>query len=278
LSPFELRIVMRLASLLLLVIVGYTTLRARQTDGTYALITVAPGDWGTSSPADIQAVLSSAAASILRDFPVIRPPLAFVVTRSFEAPYVSHQRHSSGAYQVHLDSRDRHWAQLVFQFGHELGHVLAGYRDERNPNMWFEEMMCETIALHTLRQVAREWRHHPPFDDEGWRQYASSLSEYASQRLSSVSEPGRLDRWYWTNAEVLRENPTARELNIQAASVMLRMFEADPGQWAAIRSLNVMRHTDRDTFSAYLQGWHDYAPVRHRAFVRKVATLFGARW
>ena len=52
-------------------------------------------------------------------------------------------------------------AQL-YQFGHELGHVLANswqpHAQPTNPCQWLEEAMVEAFSLRGLGQMRGEWR------------------------------------------------------------------------------------------------------------------------
>ena len=59
------------------------------------------------------------------------------------------------------------------------------------------------------------------------------------------------------------------------AVVLLRYFEEKPGRWEAVRWLNGSQPRKGQTFRQYLRTWLDAAPERHKAFIRKLAGLYG---
>ena len=59
------------------------------------------------------------------------------------------------------------------------------------------------------------------------------------------------------------------------ALVLLRLFEEKPERWEAVRWLNGPKQGKGQPFEKYLRNWCDAAPDRHKAFIRKLAGLYG---
>jgi hypothetical protein len=59
------------------------------------------------------------------------------------------------------------------------------------------------------------------------------------------------------------------------ALILLRLFEEKPERWDAVRWLNSSPPAGGDTFQQYLRKWRDAVPMRHKAFVKKIAGLYG---
>jgi hypothetical protein len=246
-------------------------------------IRVVAGEWGRAAPADIEAVVRSAAAEFLAHV-ADRPPLAIVVVAAATHPRVLYEKSARGEYVVQLSARDRRWSQFAYQFAHELCHVIANF-DRRmstggaplTQHQWFEETLCEAAAVFTLRRMAVAWSATPPFAH--WRDYAPWLREYADLMLAAEHRRGAREAavagWFAAHSEKLARDPYARELNELCATALMPLFEAAPGEWNAVRYLNRDGAPAAATFDDYLARWHAAAPERHRPFVERLASAFG---
>src|SRR6478752_6136665 len=82
--------------------------------------------WGSATPAEVEAVLRSAAAMMWPLFPGRRVE-PFVVLRGREGPIVHYQRNVIGEIVMKLDTSGHLWCQYVYQFAHEFCHILCGF-------------------------------------------------------------------------------------------------------------------------------------------------------
>jgi cyanophycinase len=236
-------------------------------------ITVLPGDWGGEID-NVAAVCQSAAAEFVRVMPDRDPAPITVKYRPKGPPMVVFGKGADGERRVLLDTRDRAWAQLAFQFAHEFCHIQCNYREAKTANLWFEESLCETASLFALKRMGQTWKTNPPYGN--WKSYAASLGDYADQRLKSTeSRDGlTLAQWFARHEAALRANATDRGKNQVVAAAVLPLLEKEPEHWAALRYLNRWDPTRELTFAEYLRDWHERAPAEHKAFVAEVAGLF----
>jgi len=116
-------------------------------------------------------------------------------------------------YQVYLAVNNRHYAQLVYQLGHELCHIFA---DPRRTN-WFVESCCEMAALVLLRRMSELWGNNPP--DANWRSYAPEFQQYAQNRIRQAREA---------------EEPNDRLKNVIVAEMLCPLFEESAESWNAL--------------------------------------------
>lgn len=242
------------------------------TDTTQLRIIVLPSDWGASELADIRKVCESAATMLTTHLP--NDDFApIMVQRDKSGPITFYRRGQGNEYIVKLDTSDRAWAQLAFQFAHEFCHVVCNYRDVTNQQLWFEETLCECASLYALRQMAIEWKTNAPYSN--WQSYATSLGDYAADRIATYG--GRKDsiaQFYQTHQTELYKTGTNRDLNTYLAIRLLPLFETTPTAWQALRYINLGPAEENMSFQAYLKGWHDRAPKKHRTFIRQIATEF----
>jgi hypothetical protein len=233
-----------------------------------------------AAEADIRAVLDSAARELWRFFPdrEIEP---IVVERGRRGPITLYRRNPQGEIVMRLDTESTYWCQYVYQFAHELCHVLCGLSEAtEGPNKWFEETLCETASLFVLRAMARSWKDAPPYAH--WANYRDALRSYADDvirrrdALEEVHARG-MAAFYQAHRERLEEEACDRDFNGAMAVVLLHWFEREPERWEAIGWLNHAASSAPrgESFEAYLRRWHDAAPERHREFIRRIAALYG---
>jgi|GEM_PF-596388 hypothetical protein len=243
------------------------------TDSSGLRIVVLPGEWGGSGLVDMRKVCESAARAI--EAQLTDDGFApILVQRSKSGPITLYRRGEGNEHIVRLDTGARAWAQLAFQFSHEFCHIVCNYRETRNPQLWFEESICECASLYSLRRMADEWKTKPPYSN--WKSYSASLADYANDRVKNYK--GRKEsiaQFYKANKAELEKTGTNRDLNNYVAVKLLPLFEATPAAWQSLRYLNLGPTEENASFKTYLTGWHDRVPPKHRPFIRQVAADFG---
>ncbi len=234
-------------------------------------IRVAREGWGDAGVADITKVLESTAAAFGERF----AGKTLEVSRSRKDPITLFERGPAGEIRVRLNVEGRQWSQFAYQFGHELGHVACGFAEYVNPNLWFEETVCEAASLFALGRMAEAWKTQPPYPN--WKGYAGSLATYREERLKkeTLPEGTTLPEWFRAREESLRKDGCQRSLNGVMAASLLPLFEEYAGAWEAVATLNVVKGDASRTFRTYLQDWSRSAPEKHRAFIGKIAKKFG---
>lgn len=263
--------------------------REARAAGLRVTVSVAPGNWGDADPADVQRVLTSVAQVFSAQFgelPAGRHAggLRLRVVPRGTAPRVLFERGEAGEYLVHLSARDQRWYQYAYQFGHELCHVFSNFdhkagggEDHAAGNQWFEESLCETAALFTLRQLAIAWETAPPA--RKWLGYGPAFAAYADQLLA---EPQRrlptgqtLAQWFAENRSLLAADPYLRDKNALFATALLPLFEREPARWQTIAYLNADAGSAGKAFEAYLADWLTACPPQDRPLVRDTMEMLG---
>lgn len=235
------------------------------------VIRVAREGWGDAGAEDVAKVLESAAAAFGGRF----AGKTVEVSRSRTDPISLFERGPAGEIRIKLNVEGRQWAQFAFQFGHELGHVACGFAEYANPNLWFEETVCEAASLYALGRMAEGWKARPPYPN--WKDYAGALAKYREERLKKAALPEgtALPEWFRAREESLRKDGCQRALNGAMAASLLPLFEETPGAWEAVATLNAVKGDASRTFRQYLADWSRSAPEKHRAFIGKIAKRFG---
>jgi hypothetical protein len=236
-------------------------------------IVVVPGDWDGSQLGDTKKVCISAAGTIAAqlDGDGFAPIL---VHRGKQSPITLFGRGEGNEYIVRLNTGGRAWAQCAYQFSHEFCHIVCNYRNVKNPQLWFEETLCECASLFALRRMAVEWKTNPPYSN--WTGYAVSLSGYASNHVKKFADrKDSIKEFYDTHKSEFEKTATNRELNSYIAMKLLPMFEENPKAWQTLRYLNLGPASENQSFKTYLAGWLARVPAEDKGFVKKVASEFG---
>ena len=161
------------------------------------------------SAADIEAVCRSAGRQIWRHGEGV-DGIVIQVAKGKSGPITFFDRGKAGEFRVRLDTGGQAWSQYAYQFAHEACHVLCGGNDDWPGNLWFEETLCETASLYSLRRMSVEWRTKAPYGN--WKGYAPSLGDYADNVIRGRDEyldivRDGLPAYYREHADDLRENP-----------------------------------------------------------------------
>ena len=151
-----------------------------------------------------------------------------------------------------VDVAERAWAQLAYQFGHELGHVLANswqpHAKPTSPCQWLEEAMVEAFSVRGLGHLADSWRQKPPFP--GDNAFGDAIADYRQniiKRYAKLAKEQGLARdpaaWFAdhrSEIEVAGLNPFA-----QAASrSIVAEYEGAPECVEALGALRTSLQVD----------------------------------
>ena len=184
-----------------------------------------------------------------------------------------------------VDIGERAWAQLAYQFGHELGHVLANsWQANARPGppcQWLEEAMVEAFSLRGLGQLARAWKATPPF--AGDNAYGDAIAGYRQNvidkyRQLAVEQGGIEDFGAWF---ARLKGPIEAEGGLNAyaqaaAPVMLAEYERTPRCVEALGALNRWPGRTRVSLADYLRDWEASCHQTRRFPGSAVPTLKGA--
>ena len=158
---------------------------------TEVALTVINGNWGLTSLSAIRAVLQSAYGVLVRSFEA-SPEAAVHVSRwNRDCPFTVYDKRP---YQVFLSARDTYWSQYVYQFSHEICHILTHFdRYRTHKHKWFEECLCELASFHVLRSLARVWKEDPPSGVFEASDFARNHQSYAEKVERKAPIPPQSD-------------------------------------------------------------------------------------
>mgnify|MGYP000906817881 CR=1 FL=1 len=239
-------------------------------------IQVQGGGWGRGRKDAIETVLYSVADEMLSRLPGrLKAPI--VVTHTDGPPVAEYGRGSQGEYRIRLHAQGENWHLYAYEFAHELCHVLSNHDAHvaAHDNQWFEETLCETASLFTLKNVAQRWEQAPPGPQ--WQAEAVRLRAFFDLLIAEghrrLPPEAPLTTWLHDNEEALRRNPYLRQKNEVLANLLLPLFERNPENWQALSYMNLDPGDARSSLRSYLGQWYGNTPLAHRDLVAGVLAL-----
>lgn len=257
------------AMLLSLALAGAGPAVAQDSRALGLQIHVVPGGWGVDTRR-IEPVLYAVADELVSALPgKLSAPV--VVAHTQGNPVALYRRGVDGEYRVRLHASGESWPLYVYEFAHELCHVLSNHdlhAQTRKHNQWFEETLCETASLYALQAVAQRW----DMAAESSRAAAAPrlrrfYDVLLAERTRELPAGTPLSRWLAEHEAALRGNPYLREKNDLVAKHLLPFFQQDGRRWRALAYLNLHCDDATATLADYLGHWNDNAPAEHRGFI-----------
>lgn len=243
-------------------------------------IRISPEAWGSAPVAEIETALYAVADELVSLMPVKLAATPIAVSHTDGNPVALYERGPAGEYRVRLHASGDSWSLYVYEFAHELCHVLSNHDQHagtpvRRHNQWFEETLCETASLYALAAVARSWELEP--GASVWKARAPRLRRFFDRLLAEEARrlPAgtSLAAWLADQEPQLRANPYLREKNDLVAKRLLPLFEEEPRRWRALAYLNLHEADPTATLEDYLSHWNEKAPAEYRGFIWRVSAL-----
>jgi hypothetical protein len=233
--------------------------------------------WDTS-PGFVAIVIASTRDPFSQAFAVEPQIPGLVVARHDGPPRVLHRDpRLEDRIQVRLNARGTDPGWIMFQFAHELGHVITNY-DKMPPErfQWLDECFCEVASLYALQEVSRTWLNDSDADPT-WIHNGNCLAIYAQQRISLPEHtlPSDIPFLPWLETklpELERDCGGSRVTNTIIAKQLLPVFRADPSAWCAMRRMNTWNFNEQMTLDDYFDAW-EMAAGEYGHFVRTFRTI-----
>ncbi|WGZ94185.1 MAG: hypothetical protein QJT81_20770 [Candidatus Thiothrix putei] len=236
-------------------------------------------EWGDANPDDVKAVLNSVIEAI-SPYMAGRTFGNIIVRNDKSGPISLYEKSPNDEYIVLLNVNGRYWAQLAYQFSHEMCHLMSNY--DLAPNnitrqQWFEESLCEAFSLFALEKMAQQWASNPPYPH--WQEYAPKFTEYQQdmfkQTHRQLPNSMKLPKWYQAYAKTLSADPYAqgRDLNELVANQLLPIFTEQPEAWTTLNYLNLGDDSDDKSLRKYLTDWENNLPSKWQPTVEEIQQI-----
>ncbi len=234
------------------------------------------GDLGSGDPETLKRFMGAAVVELLRCTPSRTIGNITVFPSSDGLPRTLYDKSPQGHYQILIDPKGRGWASYVYQFSHELTHVLCNYElKNTGDKQWFEEALCETASLFVCKRV---FNNLALTDDPIWKQYATEtrlwLSEVQLEPARRLLPEYSFPAWYREKAAILRQEKATTDNSRVVSAYLLPLFEQDPSGWESLRWINTEKSDAVVPFDVYLANWKARCPEQHQAFVGRIEKLF----
>lgn len=208
------------------------------------------GDWGHMLPRSAEQVVERMRHSCLDGIRLVsdrQPTRLRVDEHTSGNPAIWLHPDGSTMAWIIVDIGERDWSKLAYQFGHELGHVMANSwkpdAKPASPSQWLEEAMVEAFSIHGLGRLAGNWKQNPPFPNDG--AFGDAIAGYRRNIIQGYSVLAReqgssADFGLWfKDHRVEIESVAALSPFAKAASLtVLSEYERVPSSLEALGALN----------------------------------------
>lgn len=234
---------------------------------------VVGGDWAGSLPASALTVVERMRAVSLARVPLISPrqPVRLRVDNHRDGPphvWLHFDDDPTGWIVVDVGERD--WSRLAYQFGHELGHVLANsWRRDALPaagSRWLEEALVESFSLRGLELLAQSWESNPPWPGDA--PFGAAIRRYKDNQLrvyaSYAAAQGELAQpkaWFRERQAALEASGGLSETCEALIPFLLAELAGDPTRVGEIGALNLWPERSSLPLPTYLDAWEKSCSV-----------------
>jgi len=225
------------------------------------------GEWGKSLPGAAATVISRMRVVCLAGVRLLsdQQPIGLrVQNRASGSPAIWLHDDASRTAWIIVNIGERDWCKLAYQFGHELGHVLANSwgpdaRPQR-PCQWLEEALVEAFSLRGLEKLAGSWEQHPPFRNDApfanaIRQYRRSAIERYEKVAADRMPASGVDAWFRQNRSALESDGVISGPAQAAVPTMLHELESDVRSIEDMGALNRWIGRSAVPIEQYLRLW-----------------------
>ena len=173
-----------------------------------------------------------------------------------------------GTNHIELNTRPTRWAQIAYQFSHELcHHCINGIVDQNL--RWFEESVCETAALFFMQVLGITWKKNNE------QLYASSGGLYADELIRYAADTAKnfiaFDLKDPATRKQLEADCYDRKRNRYLANHLLSIFAHHPNTWGAIPLLSTIH---QQSLEEALDVWILASPPAALPGLREIRALF----
>jgi len=224
------------------------------------------GDWGRMIPQAADQVLERMRSACLRDVRLVsdRQPTRLRV-EEHRSGYPAIWLHSDGSSMawIIVDIGDRDWSKLAYQFGHELGHVMANswqpHAKPMPPCQWLEEAMVEAFSIRGLGRLAEDWKKSPPFpNDNAFGEAIARYRQNIIKRHTDLADQQGIThdaaKWFADHRNEI-EMPGLNPFAKATAVTILREYERTPSCIEALGALNRWPGRTSVPIEIYLRQW-----------------------
>ena len=247
------------------------------------------GDWGkspTRAAAIVVARMRAACLSGVRLLSDRQPSGIRVENHATGSPAVWLHYDGSPLSWIVVDIGERDWSKLAYQFGHELGHVLANSwgpdSKPQNPCQWLEEVFVEAFSLRGLAKLADSWEQRPPFANDS--PFADFIRKYRRRAIKKYEEITKeqlqshgIADWFKNNRAALEDDGSITGAAKAAVTIILNELEASENSTEDLGALNRWSGRSSVSIGDYLQLWQKscHEIGASGSFQQRVSELLG---
>lgn len=208
------------------------------------------------------------------------PPLGYKVMTIFEDTTPNIRANGMiGDYHVGITVTENYWAQLAYQFSHEICHIYTS----PIATCWFFESISMMSSLYFLNYLSKKWEKN---EDIRFKDYCQSLIRYRqaaiSKDLDKLNLQGQNRQTFIKNIDFKNLHHYDRPKQTLIALELLEIFEIDENAWRILpffyktwcSSMEIRQGESSVVEDINIQMLADFVPDDLQKTVEKLISVF----
>jgi hypothetical protein len=172
-----------------------------------------------------------------------------------------------------LCARNRFWWQYIFEFSHELLHIITNYdQAHKHDQEWCVEVICDVASLYGVEAVGKELMKDK--DNKLAYDFGSTYEKYLNDCRIDLPKGKSLIEYLGEVQPALQQSYNIPERN-PIASQLAPFFMKSPEIWECVQFLNKGRTDEHGSLKNYMEGWQNSVNESLKQYVVKFAKEFG---
>jgi hypothetical protein len=227
------------------------------------------GHWGTSKPNDIIRILELVKKAFQDIYKIDYLNRSLAIRYNKDYPVTSLDYST-----IFLSSIDEHWEQLIYQFSHELFHLMIN-KEIINNLKWFEETLGELSSQYFLLKLAKDWEDKHPYHDLPI--CSESIKDYYENHFNNIQKipinENEFNEFINIHLISLETNWYIREINKLCAEKLLSIFIENPILWLDVIKIRDIK--EKLPFKESLKYLRDKSDIiENKESINKIIKLF----
>ncbi|SFR08742.1 MULTISPECIES: hypothetical protein [unclassified Enterobacter] len=190
-------------------------------------------------------------------------------------------------YKIALNIPDvSDWGEIIYQFSHEVGHAYCQYfKAPVHKQKWFEEALCEAIAMSNLHYMFHHWDTLGLADDPRVNALREEPLRWLNENLRDVPKDistARILEFINTCLPVFEiksitkiwDQDNTNKLRAISYYLCANLFYNDVHRWKAVKYFNEWDTSADKNFADFMRNWVKHGDDNVKLVVTTLGFVF----
>ncbi|WP_373262062.1 hypothetical protein [Hungatella hathewayi] len=158
-------------------------------------------------------------------------------------------------YIIYLTAKYSYWCQIIYQFAHEMSHLVMNCYPESNKYKWISECLCGAASNYMLELSKKHFKVCCP-------SFVKNVQEYLQDHINKSSLPDNMEinKFIQAHLQGLESDPTEdgkteRARNNAIAVYLYKIIQKNESGWKAIELFEQIDMKGFHYSEEFINGW-----------------------